>query len=92
MQSFTGQVGEVNGQVEISNGQWTNRATVAVQSVTLECIQYNADGAALTRTQNTLNGPVQPQSSTSFNPFQMGAVVQGATRAQCGIVGAIPAS
>jgi hypothetical protein len=92
MQSFTGQVGEANGQVQISNGQWTNRSTVAVQSVTLECIQYNANGAPLTQTQNTLNGPLQPQSTTNFNPFQMGAVVQGATRAQCGIVGAIPAN
>ena len=92
MQSFTGQVGESNGQVLISNGQWTNNATVAVQSVTLECIQYNANGSRLTQTQNILNGPVQPQSSTSFNPFHMGAVVQGATRAQCGIVGATAAN
>lgn len=91
-ESFSGQVGEANGQVQISNGRWTNNATVAVQSVTLECIQFDANGAQLTRTQNSLNGPLQPQSSTTFNPFQMGAVVQGATRAQCGIVGAIPAN
>jgi hypothetical protein len=93
-QSFTGQVGEANGQVQISNGQWTNNSTVAIQSATLECIQSGSAGTALAQTQTTLtgpSGPLQPQSSTTFNPFQVGAVVQGATKANCGFVGVIPA-
>ncbi len=94
-ESFSGQVGEANGQVQISNGKWTNNATVAVQSVTLECIQFDANGTQLTQTQNTLNGPngpLQPQGTASFSPFLMGSVAQGASKANCGIVGATPAN
>jgi hypothetical protein len=93
MQSFTGEVGEANGQVQISNGRWTNNSTVAIQSATLECTQYGTTGTALTQTQTTLTGatgPLQPESSTTFNPFQVGNVVVGATRANCGIVGVSP--
>ena len=95
LQSFTGQVSNANGQVQISNGQWTNNATVAVQSVTLECIQYDGNGSQLAQTQNTLtapNGPLQPQATATFSPFTMGAVAQGTTKANCGVVGAIPAN
>jgi hypothetical protein len=92
MQSFSGQITEVNGQVQISNGLWTNHATVAVQSATLECVQYGNGNAPLTQNQITLNGPVQPQGTDRFDPFAAGDVVQGATSARCGIVAATPAS
>jgi hypothetical protein len=94
MQSFTGQITEENGQVEISNGQWTNHSTVAIQSATLECIQYGANGQPMTQNQITIdgrNGPVPPQHTITFDPFAVGAVVQGATRANCGIVAVVPA-
>jgi hypothetical protein len=89
MQSFTFQASEVNGEVQISNGQWTNHSTVSIQSATLECIQYGANGSALTQNQITLtgpSGPVAPQSTINFDPFSAGDVAQGATRANCGIV------
>jgi len=93
MQSFTGQVGESNGQVQISNGKWTNNATVSIQSSNLQCVQTGNGNQALTQTNTTLtgpNGPLPPNSSTTFNPFLVGAVVQGATGAQCQITSVVP--
>jgi hypothetical protein len=95
MQAFTFQASEVNGQVQISGGQWTNHSNVAIQSASLECVQIGANGAQLSQEQITLtgpSGPVAPQSTINFDPFSAGDVVQGATRANCGIVSVIPAS
>ncbi len=94
MQSFTGQITVEDGDVEISNGQWTNNSTVAIQAATLECIQYGAGGQELTQNQITIGGPnnepVQPQHTITFDPFAVGQVLQGATRANCGIVAVVP--
>ncbi len=94
MQSFTGQISVEDGDVEISNGQWTNNSTVAIQSATLECIQYGVGGQELTKNQITIGGPnnqpVQPQHTITFDPFAVGQVLQGATRANCGIVAVVP--
>jgi hypothetical protein len=95
MQSFTAQITVDSGDVEISNGQWTNNSTVAIQSATLECIQYSINGQQLTQDQITIGGPnneaVKPQHTITFEPFAGGTVVPGATRANCGIVGVNPA-
>jgi len=95
MQSFTGQITVDNGDVEISNGQWTNNSTVAIQSATLECIQYSINGQQLTQDQITIGGPnheaVQPQHTITFDPFAGGTVLPGATRASCSIVAVVPA-
>ena len=93
MQSFTGQIGEANGQVQVSNGKWTNNATVSIQSSNLQCVQTGNGDQPLTQTNTTLtgpNGPLAPNTSTTFNPFLGGAVVQGATAAQCKITAVVP--
>jgi hypothetical protein len=95
MQSFTAQITVDSGDVEILNGQWTNNSTVAIQSATLECIQYANSGQQLTQDQITIGGPnnaaVPPQHTITFDPFAGGTVVPGATRASCGIVAVVPA-
>jgi glycerol-3-phosphate dehydrogenase len=94
MQSWAGTISEDNGNVEISNGKWTNSATVAVATVTLTCIQYNDGGQALNTDTATLsgpNGPAPAQSTVTFDPFSVGPVVQGATKANCGITAATAA-
>ena len=95
MQSFTAQITVDSGDVEILNGQWTNNSTVAIQSATLECIQYSIGGQQLTQDQIAISGPnheaVQPQHTITFDPFAGGTVLPGATRASCSIVAVVPA-
>ena len=80
----------VNGYIQISNGKWTNNATVPVQSSTLECDQYDSGGSDLAQMKPTLNGPVQAGSYATFSPFQMGAVTVNVNRVTCTIVGVTP--
>ena len=70
----------VNGYIQISNGKWTNNASVPVQSSTLECDQYDSGGSDLAQMKTTLNGPVQAGSYATFSPFQMGAVTVNVNR------------
>jgi hypothetical protein len=91
-QQFVGRWDPVNGYVQVSNAQWRNGANVAVQSVTLECVQFAATGQVITQNQMKLNGPAQPGQIIPFPTFQMGAMMQGLARVQCGIVGAVPAN
>jgi hypothetical protein len=92
LQSFSGRWVPDNGYVEVSNGQWKNGSTVNIQSATLECIQYDANGSSLTSMQTTLNGPTAPQTTSTFGPFPMGAISQGMSKVNCGIIGVNPAS
>jgi hypothetical protein len=85
-QVFNGTVAGVNGYLVMENGQWTNNSNVIIASATLECVQYSANGQALTQTQSTINGPLSP-SMTSYVPsFQVAQIYQGATSAKCSIV------
>ena len=91
-QSFSGYWKAIYGQVEVTNASWTNHSSVAIQSATLQCDQYAANGADLAQAQMTLNGPVQPGGTTTFNPFQMGSVNVHMTRVNCAIVAVTPSS
>jgi hypothetical protein len=91
-QSFSGHWQAIYGNVEVTNGSWTNRSSVTIQSAILQCDQYSANGADLSQARMTLNGPVQPGGTTTFNPFQMGAVNVYMTRVNCAIVAVTPAS
>lgn len=77
----------VNGFITISNGKWTNSANVPVQSSTLQCDQYDANGSDLVQMKKTLDGPVQAGSYVTFDPFQMGAVTVNLNRVTCTITG-----
>jgi hypothetical protein len=91
MQMFGGRWDGVNGIVQISQARWTNNANVVVQSATLECVQFAANGAVLTQQETTLNGPVQPQATSSYGAFQMGSMAPNLAKVNCGIVGVTPA-
>lgn len=91
-QLLSWQANAVNGSVQISQLQWRNGANVTIQSATFECIQYGQTGQAITQMQTTLNGPAQPGQTISFPTFQMGAMAQGVTKVNCGIVAVNPAS
>jgi hypothetical protein len=92
MQMFGGRWDGVNGSVQISQARWTNNANAVMQSATLECVQYAANGSVLTQMQTTLNGPVQPRATSYFGPFQMGAIAPNLSKVNCGIVGVMPAN
>jgi hypothetical protein len=83
LQVFNAHWQTVNGFVQISNGVWTNNATVAVQKSTLECDQADANNNTLGEMRTTLNGPIQPAANATFNPFNMGAVTANMTKVNC---------
>ena len=85
-QAFDARWDNVYGWVQISNGKWTNHATVPIDSAELECDQYNTSGANLAQMRKTLPGPLQPGASTIYNPFQMGAVETDTNKVTCTIV------
>jgi zinc-ribbon domain len=85
-QAFDAHWDDVYGFVQISNGKWTNHANVAIDSATLECDQYNTYGTDLAQMRTTLNGPLNPGATSSYNPFQMGAVATNVNRVTCTIV------
>ena len=70
----------------ITNGKWTNHATVPIASATLECDQYNEYGTDLAQMRTALNGPLQAGATQSYNPFQMGAVARDVNKVTCTIV------
>jgi hypothetical protein len=91
-QSFAGHWRAIYGFVGLTNTSWTNNSNVVMQSATLECDQYSANGTKLSQMQTTLNGPVQPGRTATFNPFQMGSVSTYMSRVNCFIVAVTPAN
>jgi hypothetical protein len=89
-QSFAGHWKAIYGFVEVTNASWTNHSATAIQSASLECDQYSANGAKLSQMQTNLNGPVQPGATVTFNPFQMGSVSTYMSRVNCFIVAVTP--
>jgi hypothetical protein len=75
----------VNGYIQVTQGQWTNGSNVALTAAKLQCVQLNAAGQGLTQSTTTLTGAAQPGGTVAFPAFQIGAVVQGATRVNCQI-------
>jgi hypothetical protein len=63
---------------------------VTVASATLECDQYDAAGNELDQMRTTVNGPVQPGGTDTFNPFSMGAVANNLNKVTCTIMYAKP--
>ncbi|MGB7264880.1 MAG: zinc-ribbon domain-containing protein [Terracidiphilus sp.] len=85
-QAFDAHWQTVGGFIQLTNGKWTNNANVAIQSATLECDQYDASGNNLDQMRTTLNGPVNPGGTDTFNPFNMGAVANNLNKVTCTIM------
>jgi hypothetical protein len=49
-------------------------------------------GTDLAQMQTTLNGPVQPGGTATFNPFQMGGAVMNMHSVNCTIMSVTPAN
>jgi hypothetical protein len=91
-QAFAGHWRAIYGKVELTNTSWTNNSNTAMQSATLECDQYAANGSDLSQAQMTLTGPVQPGGKVTFNPIQMGSVSNLMTKVNCWISAVTPAN
>ena len=87
-QDFDAHWENANGYVLISKARWTNHSGATVQSVTLQCDQYDQGGSDLGQKRTTLSGPLQPGASDVFDPFQMGAVAANLSDVKCTIVDA----
>jgi hypothetical protein len=92
LQAFVGHWQVVNGYLVISNGVWKNNANVAMQSAVLECDQFNLGRTDLAQMKTTLNGPVQPGGTATFNAFQMGGEVMNMHTVNCAIMAVTPTS
>jgi hypothetical protein len=85
-QAFSAHWQTENAFIQISNGAWKNNATVPIQSATLECDQFSANGTDLDEMQTTLKGPVPPGTTSTFPVFQMGEVANYLDHVTCTIV------
>lgn len=85
-QDFEATWQNVNGMVQLSSETWKNNASVSVQSATMECDQLDTSGNVLDEMRTTLNGPVAPGATDSFDPFSMGAVAANLNKVHCYIV------
>jgi hypothetical protein len=81
------------GYLEVNNGKWTNNATVAIASATLECDQTDSGGTDLDEMRINLKSPqgaLQPGGSQNYNPFQMGEIANNASKVHCTVVNVMP--
>lgn len=90
-QQFIGNWDNVNGLVQISQGQWRNGSNVVIRSVTLECKQFGQTGQTISHFDTMLNGPAQPGQTILYGPFQMGQMAQGVSKLQCNVIDVNPA-
>ncbi len=91
-QDFAGHWENIFGFIEVSNGKWTNNAKVAIQTAPLASDHYSSNNTDLAQMRTTLNGPLQPGASSTFNTFQMGTVADYMNRVSCWIVDVSPAT
>jgi len=75
----------VNGQVQVTQGQWLNGSNIALAAAMLGCEQMDSNGQNLAQDQITLTGPAQPGQTVTLPTFSIGAVAQGAAKVNCKI-------
>ncbi len=85
-QKFTeGGYNAVNGQIQVTQGQWINGSNVALAAARLGCEQMDANGQNLTQDNITLTGPAPPGGTVTLPTFSIGAAAQGAAKVNCKI-------
>ena len=94
-QKFTWSWQTSNGELQVSDGAWTNGSTEAVQSAFLECFQFSQSGDLLTQgsiklTKND-DTPVAPQQTVNYGAFNVGDAAQGVDKVNCKITSVTPA-
>jgi len=85
-QKFTeGGYNAVNGQIQVTQGQWINGSNVPLQAAQLGCEQTDANGQNLTQDNVTLTGPAPAGGTVTLPTFTIGAEAQGAAKVNCKI-------
>lgn|SRR5208337_5167753 len=85
-QKFTeGSYNAVDGQIQVTQGQWLNGSNVTLAAAMLGCVQMDANGQNLTQDQVTLTGPAAPGATVNLATFSIGAAAQGAAKVNCKI-------
>ncbi len=85
-QKFTeGSYNAVNGQIQVTQGQWLNGSNIPLAAAMLGCEQMDANGQNLTQNQVTLTGPAAPGATVNLATFSIGAEAQGAAKVNCKI-------
>jgi hypothetical protein len=85
-QKFTeGGYNAVNGQIQVTQGQWINGSNIPLAAAQLGCDQMDANGQDLTQDQVTLTGPAPAGGTVTLPTFSIGAEAQGAAKVNCKI-------
>ena len=85
-QKFTeGGYNAVNGQIQVTQGQWINGSNVPLQAARLGCEQMDANSQNLAQDQVTLTGPAPAGATVTLPTFSIGAEAQGTTKVSCKI-------
>jgi hypothetical protein len=85
-QQFTeGGYNNVNGQIQVTQGQWLNGSNIPLAAAMLGCEQEDANGQNLAHDQVTLTGPAAPGATVTLPTFSIGATAQGAAKVDCAI-------
>jgi hypothetical protein len=92
LQAVSGDWRTYGGYIQEYNVRWTNRSSVPIQTAIMECDQYAATDEVLAQNRTTLNGPVLPGGTGTYNPFLMGVVQPYLKSVNCGIVAVTPAN
>ncbi len=90
-QSFTSAWQVTNGDVHLPQPTWSNNANVAIQSVDVECDQYDQSGTDQAQKQLTLftanQTPLPAGNVETFNDLDLGQAVQNLAKVNCGVMG-----
>jgi len=85
-QTFTeGGYNNVNGQIQVTQGQWLNGSNVALAAAMLGCEQMDANSQNVAQDTVALTGPAAPGATVTLPTFSIGALAQGATNVNCKI-------
>jgi hypothetical protein len=75
----------VNGQIQVTQGQWLNGSNIPLAAAMLGCEQMDANGQNTAQDQVTLTGPAPPGGGVNLPTFSIGAEAQGTTQVNCKI-------
>ncbi len=94
-QVFTSPWLVTNGEILLPSSKWANKSNAAIQSVDLECDQYDQSGADQAQKHITLvtfnQAPLPSGDTEIFKDIDIGQSVQSLFKVKCGIVGVNPA-
>jgi hypothetical protein len=91
-QTFNAHWQEENGFLVLTTATWANNSAVALTSAVVQCEQDDANGNDLSQYRVTLNGPTNPNATSSYSNIRIGAFIATTNKVNCTIVHVKPAS